>query len=148
VDDWVAFILKRQVYGPGRTQSPEQREAKERKAMNRNGRQQGRRNLANGDSDAEKLSLGAERKERILRLRLSNEMRRSKLQQLCESTITIGECEASMERLRAVVGGDLLKLPVSLCHQLAGRNPQYIQQLLTSALRSSLERLSRPENYL
>jgi hypothetical protein len=48
VDDWARFILERQVYETGRTQSPEKREAKERKAMSWNGRQQARRNLANG----------------------------------------------------------------------------------------------------
>ena len=113
--------------------------------MSRNGTES---SAEDQNGERAEFSVVAERKERILRLRLSNEMRRTSLQQLCESTITIGECEASMERLRAVVGGDLLKLPVSLCHELAGRNPQHIQQLLSSALRSSLERLSRPENYL
>jgi hypothetical protein len=37
VDDWARFILERQIYEPGRTQAPEKREAKERRAMNRNG---------------------------------------------------------------------------------------------------------------
>ncbi|HKB91694.1 MAG TPA: hypothetical protein VKC60_14345, partial [Opitutaceae bacterium] len=95
VDAWARFILERQVYEAGRTQSPEKCEAKERKAMSRNGRQQARRNQGNGDSDAEKYSLSAERKERILRLRLSNQMRRSKLRSACwpESTAYSGDVE-------------------------------------------------------
>lgn len=53
-----------------------------------------------------------------------------------------------MNRIRAVVSAELLKLPGSLCHDLAGRDPQHIQKVLNAALRSALERLSRPENYL
>jgi hypothetical protein len=75
-------------------------------------------------------------------------MRRSKLEQLRRSTITIAECNETLERIKSVVGTDLLRLPGSLCHDLAGRDPQHIQQLLDAALRSSLERLNRPENYL
>jgi|ERR1700730_4266166 len=100
VDDWARFILERQAYEPGRTQSTEKREAKERRAMSRNGRQQAKRNLANGDSDAEKFSLGAERKERILRLRLSNQVRRSKLEVLSRNTVTMAECEQALEGIK------------------------------------------------
>jgi hypothetical protein len=34
-----------------------------------------------------------------------------------------------------------------LCHDLAVKDPQYIQQVLGAALRSALERLNRPEIY-
>jgi hypothetical protein len=53
-----------------------------------------------------------------------------------------------MERIRAVVSADLLKLPASLFHELANREPQYIQQVLDAAFRSTLERVSQPETYL
>jgi hypothetical protein len=148
VDDWARFILEHQVYEAGRTDSPEMSETKERRAKSRNGQQQARRNLGNGDSDAEKYSSAAERKERILRLRLSNEMRRSKLERLTRNTVTMVECEAAMERIRAAVSGEVLKLPASLCDQLAGRNPQHIQEMLNVALRSSLERLALAKTYL
>jgi hypothetical protein len=111
VDDWARFIRERQVYEAGRTQSTEKREAKERRAMSRNGRQQAKRNLANGDSDAEKFSLGAERKERILRLRLSNQVRRSKLEVLSRNTVTMAECEQALEGIKRRVSGELLRLP-------------------------------------
>ena len=62
--------------------------------------------------------------------------------------ITIAECEETLERIKKVVGADLLKLPVGLCHELAGRNPQHIQQVLGTALPSALDRLARPESYL
>jgi hypothetical protein len=74
-------------------------------------------------------------------------MRRSKLELLRRSTVTVGECVETMERLRAVVSAEILRLPGSLCHDLAGRDPQHIQQVLDGALRSALERLNRPENY-
>jgi hypothetical protein len=91
-----SFIRERQVYEPGRTQSTEKRETKERRAKSRNGQQQARRNLGNGDSDAEKFCLGAERKERILRLRLANAVRRSKLEVLSRNTVTMAECEQAL----------------------------------------------------
>jgi hypothetical protein len=94
VSAWESFIRERQVYEPGRTQSTEKREAKERRAMSRDGRQPAKRKLGNGDSDAEKYSLSAERKERILRLRLSNEMRRSKLEVLRKNTVAVSEMPA------------------------------------------------------
>jgi hypothetical protein len=147
VSAWESFIRERQVYEPGRTQSPEQREAKERRAMSRNGRQQAKRNLANGDSDAEKFSLGAERKERILRLQLSNQMRRSKLEVLRKNTVAVAECVEALEGIKRRVSDELLKLPASLCHELAGKDPAFIQTFLERAIQKSLEAFSRPEIY-
>ncbi len=135
VGDWARFILERQIYEPGRTQAPEKREAKERRAMSRNGSE------PSADDQNGEYSAGAERKERILRLRLGNQVRRTSLERLRRNTVTTAECEATMDRIRAVVSVELLKLPASLCHELAGRDPQHIQQLLNTALRSSLERL-------
>jgi hypothetical protein len=53
-----------------------------------------------------------------------------------------------MERIKRVVSADLLRLPGSLCHDLANREPRYIQQVLDAAFRSASARLSQPENYL
>ena len=58
------------------------------------------------------------------------------------------ECEATMERIRAAASGEILKLPTRLCHELAGKDPQHIQQLLEIALRLALDRLAGPETYL
>jgi hypothetical protein len=148
VDDWARFILERRIYEPGRTQAPEKREAKERTAMNRHRRRQVSRSLPHGDSDAEEYSAAVERRERIIKLRLANEVRRSSLEQLRQSTITIAECVETLDGIKRVVGAALLRLPASLCHDLANREPRYIQQVLDAALRSSLERLIRLENYL
>jgi len=116
--------------------------------MSRNGRQQASRNPANGDSDAEKFSPGAERKERILRLRLANEVRRSKLEVLRKNTVAVSECVEALEGIKRRVSGELLRLPETLSHQLAHREPRHVQELLTTALRSALDRLAGPENYL
>jgi len=78
---------------------------------------------------------------------LSNEMHRTKLERLRESTVTVAECGAVMSRIRAAVSGEILK-PAGLSHELAGRNPPFIQQVLNTALRSALDRLARPESYL
>ena len=64
------------------------------------------------------------------------------------STVTVAECLESMDRIKAALSNELLRLPASLCHELANREPRYIQQVLDAAFRSSLERLNRPENYL
>jgi len=111
----------------------------------RNGTEPVPSSAKNADSEYSTL---AERKERILRLRLSNAMRRSSLEQLRQSTITIAECVETLDGIKKVVGAVLLRLPASLCHDLANREPQYIQQVLDAALRSTLERLNRLENYL
>jgi hypothetical protein len=147
VSAWESFIREHQVYEAGRTDSPEMSETKELRAMSRNGRQQPSKNLANGDSDAEKYSLGAERKERILRLRLSNQMRRSKLEVLRQNTITVSECVEALEGIKRRVSDELLKLPASLCHELAGKDPAFIQTFLERAIQKSLEAFSRPEIY-
>jgi hypothetical protein len=99
----------------------------------------------NQNGERAEFSAGEERKQRILRLRLSNEMRRSKLEVLTRNTVTMVECEAAMERIRTAVSDDLLVVPVNLCQKLAHRDPGFIQQVLETALRSSLERLSRGE---
>jgi hypothetical protein len=70
------------------------------------------------------------------------------LEQLRQSPITITKCEATINRIRAAVSGELLKLPASLCDQLTGRNPEQIQRVLEMALRLALDRLAGPETYL
>jgi hypothetical protein len=94
------------------------------------------------------FSAVAERKERILRLRLGNQVRRSKLQLLCASVITLSECELILDHIRKVAAADLLGAPANMCHKLANRDPEYIRQTLDEVLRESLDRLSRPESYL
>ena len=70
------------------------------------------------------------------------------IERLRRNTVTTAECEASVDRIRAVVSADLLRLPTRLCHELAGKDPQHIQQLLEMALRLALDRLAGPETYL
>ena len=69
------------------------------------------------------------------------------IERLRRNTVTTAECEASMDRIRALIA-DLLRLPTRLCHELAGKDPQHIQQLLEMALRLALDRLAGPETYL
>jgi hypothetical protein len=92
-------------------------------------------------------SAAVERRERIIKLRLVNQARRTSLVALRQNTITVAECEATMNRIRSVVSAKILRLLASLCQELAGRDPQHIQQVLSAALRSALERLNRPEIY-
>jgi hypothetical protein len=116
----------------------------ERGLRDRNGTEPVPSNAKNADSEYSAL---AERKERILRLHLSNAMRRSSLEQLRQSTITVAECVETLDGIKGVAA-DLLRLPASLCHELANRDAQHIQQVLDAAFLSTLERLSQPETYL
>jgi transcriptional regulator with XRE-family HTH domain len=131
LESWREFIGKVRNYSADRTR-PRDRNGSEPSAEEQNG----------------EYSAAVERRERVLKLRLINAAKRAVLERRIRSTVTMAECEAVMERIRAVVGADLLRVPASLCHELAGRNPQHIQHVLDAALRSALERLSRPETYL
>jgi hypothetical protein len=134
LESWREFIGKIRNYSADRTR-PRDRNGSESSAEEQNG-------------EHGEFTVLAERRERILRLRFSNEMHRTKLERLRESTVTVGECEAAMARIRAAVSGEILKLPAGLSQELAGRNPPFIQQVLNTALRSALDRLARPESYL
>jgi hypothetical protein len=134
LETWVEFIGAIKNYSAERTRPLDQNRA-EFSVEDQN------------DEHAE-FSAGEERKQRILRLRLGNQVRHSSLERLGRNTVTTAECEEAMERIRAVVSADLLRLPGSLSHGLANREPRYIQQALDAAFRSALERLSRPETYL
>jgi hypothetical protein len=61
------------------------------------------------------------------------------LEVLRQSTVTISKCEATMDRIRAVVSAELLEIPGSLAEALAGKDPAFIQLILekrsTKALR-------------
>jgi hypothetical protein len=130
---WREFIGKIRNYSADRTR-PRDRNGSEPSAEDQNG-------------EYAEFSVLAERRERILRLRLSNEMHRTKLERLRESTVTVGECEAVMSRIRAAVSGEILKLPENLAEALAGKDPAFIQVFLERAIQKSLEALSGPENY-
>jgi hypothetical protein len=133
LESWIEFVGKIKNYSPERTR-PRDRNGSESSAGDQN--------------EHAEFSALAERRERILKLRLANEVRRSSLEQLRRRTIAIAECVESMDRIKRVVSDDLLRLPASLCHDLANHEPRYIQQALDAAFRSSLERLNRLENYL
>jgi len=114
-------------------------------AWNRNGTES---SAKDGTGESAEYSPAAKRRERIIKLRLANEVRRSSLEQLRRNTITVAECVETVDRIKAALGNELLRLPASLSHELANREPQYIQKVLDAAFRSALERLSRLENYL
>jgi hypothetical protein len=134
IEGWLEFVLAIKNYPADRT-----------RPRDRNGTEPVPSSAKNGDSE---YSARAERKERIIRLRLGNDCRRTSLERLRRNTVTTIQCIEAMECIRAVLGADLVRLPRTLCHDLANRDPQYIQQVLDAAFRSALERLSQPETYL
>jgi len=50
-----------------------------------------------------------------------------------------------MNRIRAAVSGELLKLPASMAEVLVGKDAAFIQMFLKRALHKCLQTLSRPE---
>jgi hypothetical protein len=130
LESWIEFIGKIKNYPSERTR-PRDLSGTESSAKDQNG----------------EYSAAVERRERIFKLRLGNEVRRSSLEQLRQNMVTVSECEATVDRIKAAFGNELLRLPPGLCHKLANRDPQYIQQLLDAALRSALDRLAQPESY-
>src|SRR5258707_3658970 len=105
LESWREFIRRVRNYSAERTR-PTDRNGTEFSAEDQNG-------------EHVEFSAGEERKQRILRLRLANAVRRRSLQQLCQSTITIAECVETMDRIKRVVGADLLRLPANLSRDLA-----------------------------
>jgi hypothetical protein len=69
------------------------------------------------------------------------------LEVLRQSTVTISECEATMNRIRAAVSGELLKLLASMAEVLAGNDAAFIQMSLERTMHKCLQALSRPEIY-
>jgi hypothetical protein len=132
LESWREFIGKVRNYSAERTRP---------KDRNGNGTE------PSAEDQNGEYSAGEERKQRILRLRLGNQMRRSSLERLSRNTVTMVECMESMSRIRAVVSAEILRLPASLAETLAGKDPAYIQVVLERAIHKSLEALSGPENY-
>jgi hypothetical protein len=133
LESWREFIGKVRNYSAERT-----------RPWDRNGTEPVPSSAKNGDTEFSAL---AERKERILRLRLGNDCRRTSLERLRESTVTMDECMETMARVRVVVGGEILKLPGSLAESLAGKDAAFIQMFLERAMHKCLQALSRPEIY-
>jgi hypothetical protein len=98
----------------------------------------------NGDTEFSAL---AERKERIIRLRLGNDCRRAELAVLRRESIPVSECLESFAVVAARTRAELLEIPGSMAETLAGKDPVYIQLVLEKAIAKSLEALSRPEIY-
>jgi hypothetical protein len=124
LESWREFIGKVRNYSADRTRP---------KDRNGNGTE------SSAEDQNGEYSAAVEGRERIIKLRLSNEARRTSLEVLRQNTITVSECEATMNRIRSVVSAELLKLPGNLSPKLANREPAYIQQVLDATLRSSLD---------
>jgi hypothetical protein len=86
LESWIQFIREIKNYSADRM-----------RPRDRNGTEPVPSSAKNADSE---YSVLAERKERILRLRLSNPMRRTSLEQLRERTVAAAECQATMNRIR------------------------------------------------
>jgi len=98
----------------------------------------------NGDTEFSAL---AERKERIIRLRLGNDCRRAELAVLRRESIPVSECLESFAVVAARIRAELLEIPGSMAETLAGKDAVFVQLVLEKAIAKSLEALSKPEAY-
>ena len=90
----------------------------------------------------------AERKERILRLRLANEEKRQELLLLERATVPIKEAISTLAVIAATQRGEILEIPGAVAEPLAGKDAAFIQTYLETILRKVLDRLSWPETFL
>ena len=134
---WLEFVLAIKSYPSDRTTPSDQKEAEPVVPSSAN-------SAKNGDTEFTAL---AERKERIIRLRLGNDCRRAELAVLRRESIPVSECLESFAMVASRTRAELLEIPGSMAEALAGKDPAYIQVALERAIHKSLEALSRPEIY-
>jgi hypothetical protein len=133
IEGWLEFVLAIKNYPSDRTTPSDQKEADPVPSS-----------AKNGDTE---FSAPAERKERIIRLRLGNDCRRAELAVLRRESIPVTECLESFAVVAARVRAELLELPGAFAERLSGKDAVFIQLLLEKAIAKSLEALSRPEDY-
>lgn len=89
----------------------------------------------------------AEKRERVIKLRIHNETAREQLKLVRRETLTVKETQDTLAQIAATVKAELLELSGLLSESLAGRGAAEIQSELDSAHRKILEKLSFPEAY-
>ena len=134
IDAWLEFVLAIKSYPSDRTTPGDQKGTEPVVPSS----------AKNGDTEFSAL---AERKERIIRLRLGNDCRRAELAVLRRESIAVTECVESFAAIAARTRAELLEIPGSIAETLAGKDPVYIQVALERAIHKILEALSRPEIY-
>jgi hypothetical protein len=137
IEGWLEFVLAIKSYPSDRTTPSDQKEAEPVVPSSAN-------SAKNGDGEYSAL---AERKERIIRLRLGNDCRRAELAVLRRESIPVSECLESFAAIAARTRAELLEIPGAMAESLAGKDAVFIQLLLEKAIAKSLEALSRPEDY-
>jgi hypothetical protein len=90
----------------------------------------------------------AERKERVIKLQLTNAIREQEWKNLRCRTVRIAELVETMDIIAATVQAELLEVPGKVAEALAGRGAAEIQIYLETVIRDALERLACPDLYL
>jgi hypothetical protein len=103
--------------------------------------------ITQADTDPE-FTAQAERKERIIKLRLINEVKREELRILRRDMIPREEAEQEISTIAITVRAELMEMPGEVAEVLAGKDAADIQCHLEEAVRKVLENLSRPELFL
>jgi transcriptional regulator with XRE-family HTH domain len=87
------------------------------------------------------------RRQKVIKLRLANEVAREELRLIRRETLSRRDCEATIERIRAVTAKALSEMSAAVSIQLAGKTATEVQAGLDSAVRKALDKLAQPETY-
>jgi hypothetical protein len=90
----------------------------------------------------------SERKERIIKLQLTNAIRDQQWKNLRCHTLRIAELVETMDVLTRAVSAEVLRIPGEVAQTLAGKEAPEIQTCLETVIHASLDRLSCQDLYL
>jgi hypothetical protein len=139
LDEWTAFVAGIKVYDSERTRS------KLLQPVDSNSN--GKAPAPAADEDPE-YTAQAERKQRIIKLKLANEIKQEELKILRRDTYPRKEVLDTIAVMSTTIRAELLELPGEVAEVLLGMQAADIQCHLEEAVRKVLENLSRPELFL
>ena len=97
--------------------------------------------------EADSFTSAELRREKIIKLRLDNEIAREELRLIRRETLSQEECEAVLRQIKERVSAELAVMRAEVSTKLAGKNPAEVQQILEAETRKVLDNLSKPEVY-
>lgn len=129
LEEWTAFAAEMKIYDSDQTKpkiDPAESEAKDVPAY-----------------DAQ-----AERKERIIKLRLINESKQLELKLSRRELVPLQEAIETLSIIATTVRAELMEIPGEVAEALSGKEAAEVQRYLEAVIRKPLEKLSWPESFL
>lgn len=136
LEEWTAFVAGIKVYDSERTKPKV-----EPLTTGKNGKEP----AAQEDPD---YNAQAERKQRIIKLELSNQAAEEELKIRRRDSVPLKDALDTLSVIAATARAELLEIPGEVAEALAGKEAAEIQRSLEMVLRKALEKLSWPETFL